>query len=112
MSVRRSTWLLVALTLAGGIVRLATAGAQSFDGGEAITAYRVIHPSYLTTLHEVAHSERSPPLYYSLAWVWTRVFGTGQVGLRSLSVLAGTLTIPFAYLAARELADRRAGLAA
>ncbi len=32
-----------------------------------------------------------------------RLFGTGEVGLRSLSALIGCLTVPAAYLAAREL---------
>src|SRR5262249_17237538 len=39
--------------------------------------------------------------------LWTRVFGVSEVGLRSLSALIGTATVPIAYLAARTLTPRR-----
>ena len=32
-------------------------------------------------LHAIPDSESSPPLYYLLGWLWTHVFGTGEVGL-------------------------------
>ena len=54
--------------------------------------------------------ERSPPLYYALAWLWAQPFGLGEVGLRSLSALVGTLMIPAAFLLGRELASTRTGL--
>jgi hypothetical protein len=41
--------------------------------------------------------------------VWAKVFGTGAVGLRSLSALAGTALIGVVYLSGRELGSRRAG---
>ena len=34
-----------------------------------------------------------------LAWPWTHIFGTSESGLRSLSALIGTATIPVAYWA-------------
>ena len=88
-------------------VRFATLDGQSFDHDEAVTAARVLHPSLFDTLSVVVHGERSPPLYYVFGWGWSRVFGTGEVGLRSLSALFGTLTVPVAYMAARELVNRR-----
>jgi mannosyltransferase len=107
---RRWLYALVAITAAGAIVRFATLGVQSYDHDEVVTAAGVLHPSLFSTLSEVAHSERSPPLYYVLAWLWSRPFGTGEVGLRSLSALFGTLTIPLTYLAAAAL-TRRSGAA-
>jgi 4-amino-4-deoxy-L-arabinose transferase-like glycosyltransferase len=104
---RRWLYALVAITAVGAIVRFATLGVQSYDHDEAVTAARILHPSLFDTLTEVADGERSPPLYYILAWAWSRVFGTGEVGLRSLSALFGTLTIPLAYLAAAALTRRR-----
>jgi len=61
-------------------------------------------------LGQIPHRESTPPLYYMLAWAWTRPFGTGETGLRSLSALFGTAAVPVMYLAARELVSRRAGL--
>jgi mannosyltransferase len=104
---RQWLYALVAITAVGALVRFATLGVQSYDHDEAVTAARILHPSLFTTMSEVADSERSPPLYYLVSWIWSRPFGTGEVGLRSLSALLGTLTIPLAYLAAAELSRRR-----
>ena len=51
-----------------------------------------------------------PPLYYVLAWLWSRPFGLSEAGLRSFSALAGTLTVPLAYDAGKHLISERAGL--
>ena len=104
---RRWPFALIVITAVAAIVRFATLGVQSYDHDEAVTAARVLHPSLFDTLAVVAHSERSPPPYYVLAWPWSRIFGTGEVGLRSLSALIGTVTVPVAYCAAAELIDRR-----
>ena len=103
---------MAALVLCGAVVRFATLGHQSFDHDEAVTAWHVLHGDLGSTLHVVVSTERSPPLYYLLAWVWVQMFGTGEVGLRSLSALIGVATIPAAYLAARQFASRRAGVIA
>jgi 4-amino-4-deoxy-L-arabinose transferase-like glycosyltransferase len=60
----------------------------------------------------VPQTESTPPLYYCLAWVWARIFGYGETALRSLSAIAGVLTVPVAYAAARKLISVRAGLIA
>jgi 4-amino-4-deoxy-L-arabinose transferase-like glycosyltransferase len=104
-------WLAVILA-AGGAVIFGTLGLQSFDTGEAITASRVLHPSVAATFHTVATSERSGPVYYALAWGWSRVFGLGEIGLRSLSALFGVGTIAVMYLVGREAFSRRAGIIA
>jgi len=62
-------------------------------------------------MHLVWTSESTPPLYYVLAWAWSHLFGVHEFGLRSLSALFGTATVPVAYLAGRELAGRRTGVA-
>ncbi|HLK42152.1 MAG TPA: glycosyltransferase family 39 protein, partial [Thermoleophilia bacterium] len=60
----------------------------------------------------IPQSESTPPLYYSVAWVWARIFGYGEVGLRSLSALAGVLVVPVAYGTASRLVSVRAGVIA
>jgi mannosyltransferase len=61
-------------------------------------------------LSGVVDTESTPHLYYALAWLWAKVFGSGEVGLRSLSALLGTAAIPVAHRAAAELISERAGL--
>jgi 4-amino-4-deoxy-L-arabinose transferase-like glycosyltransferase len=103
-------WTLAALTALGLAVRCASLGLQSYHHDEAITAMRVIPGSFGEMLHSVRVSESNPPLYYSLAWGWAKAFGTGEVGLRSLSALFGAATVPVGYLIGRQLASRRTGL--
>ncbi|MEA2266850.1 MAG: mannosyltransferase [Solirubrobacteraceae bacterium] len=102
---------LLAVCLAGGALRFATLGQQSFWLDEAATG-RLMRMGLGGMLRALPDGESTPPVYYVLAWVWTRAFGTSEVGIRSLSALVGTLTVPVVYLAAARLLDRRAGLAA
>ena len=112
LATNRETVILSGIVAAAVVVRFATLGHQSYDHDEAVTAWRVLRGGLGGTLNVVANSERSPPLYYVLAWGWAQLFGTGEVGLRSLSALIGVATVPAAYLAARELVSGRAGLVA
>ena len=109
---RRELWTVVGITLAAALIRFSTLDHQSFDHDEAVTAIRVLQSNLGVALSVVAELERSPPLYYLIAWPWSKLFGTGEVSCRSLSALFGTLTVPAAYLAAREFASRRAGVIA
>jgi mannosyltransferase len=109
---RRELWTVAGITVLAALIRFSTLDHQSFDHDEAVTAIRVLQSNLGDTLSVVSRLERSPPLYYLLIWPWSKLFGTGEVGLRSLSALFGTLTVPASYLAARELASRRAGVIA
>jgi 4-amino-4-deoxy-L-arabinose transferase-like glycosyltransferase len=104
-------WAVVGLTALGASIRFSTLGLQSYRHDEAVTAGRVLGSSLSQAMHQVWTGESTPPLYYLLAWLWSQLFGVHEAGLRSLSALFGTATIPVAYLAGRELIGRRAGLA-
>jgi len=101
---------LAALTALGLAVRFASIDLQSYHHDEAITALRVLPGSFGDMLHSVKVSESNPPLYYVLSWGWAKAFGTGEVGLRSLTALFGAATVPVGYLIGRQLATRRTGL--
>lgn len=49
-----------------------------------------------------------PPLYYWLLKVWSLFFGNTEIGLRSMSVFFGAVTIIFAFLLVLRLFGRRA----
>ena len=94
-----------------GVLRFWTLGLQSYDFDEAFTV-QVIHGSFTEMLRAVARSESTPPLYYVLAWIWARPFGAGEIGLRSLSALAGVALVPVVYALGSVLGSRRIGLVA
>jgi hypothetical protein len=102
---------LLALCVAGGAIRFATLGQQSFWLDEAVTG-RLMRLGFASMVRAIPRSESTPPLYYIVAWLWTRVFGVSEVGLRSLSAVLGTLTIPLLYAAGARIFDRRTGLVA
>jgi 4-amino-4-deoxy-L-arabinose transferase-like glycosyltransferase len=102
--------VVAALTALGLAVRFASLDVQSYHHDEVITALRVLPGSFGEMLHSVKVSESNPPLYYVLSWGWAKAFGTGEVGLRSLTALFGAATVPVGYLIGRQLATRRAGL--
>jgi hypothetical protein len=103
--------LVAGVTIAAGILRFATLGTQSYWEDEGYTV-QAVDGGFGHLLHLVARTESNPPLYYALAWAWAHAFGTGEVALRSLSALFGTLLVPVAYLLARTVAGRGAALAA
>jgi mannosyltransferase len=105
--------VLAGIVALGAALRFATLDLQSYRYDEAVTVARVLHPSFLDTFSSVSKSESTPPLYYMLAWLWSRPFGTGEIGLRSLSALAGTASIAVVYMGTVALPlSRRAGLIA
>jgi mannosyltransferase len=101
----RPFWIVAGLTLLAAALRFATLGDQSYHHDEIVTASRVLRDGFGHAMEAVGFSESAPPLYYALAWVWTQVTGTGEVGLRSLSAVAGVATVPVAYLLAAELSN-------
>ena len=100
----------MALTALAAVVRFATLDVQGFWLDEAATVH-LVRMDLGGMLDRLSDSESTPPLYYVLAWLWTRAFGSGEVGIRSLSALIGTAFVPVAYAAAAELCSRRVGIA-
>jgi 4-amino-4-deoxy-L-arabinose transferase-like glycosyltransferase len=106
----RAFWIVVGLTVLAATLRFATLGVQSYHHDEIVTASRVLRGDFGHAMHAVWFSESTPPVYYAIAWVWTQLVGTGEFGLRTISAVAGVLTVPVAYAIGVELRGRRAGL--
>ncbi|MDQ3677593.1 MAG: glycosyltransferase family 39 protein [Actinomycetota bacterium] len=102
---------LALVCVAGAGLRFATLDGQSLWFDEAVTA-SLLQMDFGAMLDAIGDSESTPPLYYVLAWLWTKLAGTGEVGLRSLSALLGTATIPVVWALARRLGGGRAALVA
>jgi uncharacterized membrane protein len=103
--------LVVGLTALGAVLRFATLTSQSYWFDEAQAAHEM-QLSFGALMHTIGAQETSPPLYFVVGWLWAKLFGTGEAGLRSLSALAGTALIPVTYLCGRALVTRRAGVVA
>jgi hypothetical protein len=101
----------VGITLVAALLRFATLDRQSLWSDEAMT-WALVHKDFVDMLRTIPHTESTPPLYYVLVWLWAKVFGYGEVGLRSLSAVAGTATVPVTYYAGNVLLGRRVGVAA
>jgi hypothetical protein len=97
----------VVVAVAAGL-RFASLGRQSYWYDESVTV-ELLHRSLGGMLYTLPHTESTPPLYYVIAWLWARLVGFGEVGLRSLSALLGTATAAVAYALGRRLVSRRAG---
>ncbi len=106
---RRDIRAALLLTLLAALLRFPTLGLQSFDRDEAFTVGAVVQPSLLDTLGTVS-SETSPPTFYVLVWICSKLFGTGEVGMRLVSAVAGTATAPVAFELGRRLVSRRVGV--
>ena len=101
----------LALTLLGAALRFGTLDRQSFWLDELVTVSLLGH-GLGDVLREVPRSEATPFVYYVVAKGWSSLFGLGENGIRSLSALAGTLTVPIAYGAGVVIVSRRTGLVA
>jgi 4-amino-4-deoxy-L-arabinose transferase-like glycosyltransferase len=112
VSERRWLALIGLITLGAAALRFSTLDLQSYAYDEVFTADVVLHHGLAETLRQVRHTESTPPLYYALAWLWSKLFGTGEAGLRSLSALIGTALVPAVYAAGAALSTRRVGLIA
>lgn len=108
---QRTTLVLAGLVVISAAIRFAGIAHQSFWYDESFTA-SLVHHSPSRMLGLLPQTELTPPLYYCVAWVWARIFGFGEAGLRSLSAVAGVATIPAVYGLASKLISRRAGLIA
>lgn len=58
----------------------------------------------LGRFHSALRHDGSPPLYYLLLHGWIRLFGTGDLAVRSLSGVIGVATLPVAWLCGRRIA--------
>jgi uncharacterized membrane protein len=114
MSVQRLTspqTLLLGLILLVALgLRLFHLDGQSLWYDEGVSAFMTRR-----TFAEIAAAtsvDIHPPLYYWLLSLWAVPFGQGEIALRSLSVVLGTVTVWATYRLGRMLAGAAVGLAA
>lgn len=102
-------WALVAVVAVGGLLRFSTLDLQELWLDEAVTVALLDLPVD-EMLETAGYTESTPPVYYLVARIWAVLLGPGDVALRALSALAGTLTVGVAYLVGAKFVSARAGL--
>jgi 4-amino-4-deoxy-L-arabinose transferase-like glycosyltransferase len=111
LGLEAETWALIAIVVLAAVLRFALISNQSYWLDESQAAHEM-QLSFGAMLKAWNSFEWNPPLYFVITWPWAKVFGTGEVALRSLSALFGIAVVPLLYLTGRELVSRRAGLMA
>jgi mannosyltransferase len=98
------------LVVVATALRLIHIGSQSYWGDEDATVRLMRQSLWHMFRYGIVTTEATPPLYYVIAAFWSRIFGTGEFALRSLSALVGVATVVVAYAIGVELRSRRGGL--
>jgi hypothetical protein len=104
-----TVFVVAALTVLALGLRLAADRSLWLD--EATSWYQSQLP-FGVMLDDLRSTDVHPPLFAALHWFTVRVFGDSELGLRALSLAAGTALVPMLFVAGRALYDRRTGLIA
>jgi len=88
------------------LVTLRTITASSIWFDEAFSAY-LTRFNY-TEIALYTATDVHPPLYYWILKAWTSLFGTTELGFRSLSLVFALVAIVFGFLLVRRLFGRKA----
>jgi uncharacterized membrane protein len=105
---KNTIWYIILLALVLRILSL----NQSFWLDEATSVLVARNYTIGAIIKEFSLGDFHPPLYYVLLKLWANVFGFGEIGLRSLSVVASLASIYLIYLIGIKIKDRSLGITA
>jgi len=97
-------FLIILMMILAALLRFYDLGGESYWFDEVI----MVHVAQ-GDLSSILHGGR-PPVYVLLAYFWIKLFGTSEEATRSLSALAGVISIPIIYLIGNQLFNRRVGI--
>jgi mannosyltransferase len=106
--ISKAHYTLAGITILGALLRLHYLGAESlwFDESASVA---IAHLDWRNLWKVVSLAEANMVLYYGLLHVWLS-FGESEFVVRSLSVLAGVLTVPLIYAIGKRMFGTRVGL--
>ncbi len=104
---------IVALALALRLINLGRRALWYDEAFAVLYAEKPLSTMLYGTVTRVggAAADVHPLFFYSILHAWMRAVGQSPAAVRALSVLLGTATVAVAYLLARRIFGRRAGLA-
>jgi 4-amino-4-deoxy-L-arabinose transferase-like glycosyltransferase len=104
---QKTDWLYITIGLIlFAVITFWTITKSSIWFDEAFGAY-LIHFNFIEIARYTA-TDVHPPLYYWLLKLWSMLFGNTELGLRSMSVLFGGISIIFGYLLTHRLFGKKA----
>src|SRR4029077_1219135 len=77
--------------------------AHSYWGDEIVTVHLLRESPWYMIRHGIPGDESTPPLYYVIASMWSRLFGADEFAVRSLTAIIGVATVAVAYPIGVEL---------
>ncbi len=99
------SWLpTVGICALAAVLRFYRIDAQSLWYDEGISAFQLTRS--FPEIARAAAMDTHPPLYYWLLKAWGAVFGNSEIGLRSLSAVAGVAAVALTWLLGRDLFGR------
>lgn len=99
-------WLILSLGLVLRVISL----NQSLWLDEAINVLATQNFSLLGMITDYAKADFHPPLFFVILWIWSKIFGIGEVAVRIPSVIFGILTVYLIYLIGNKLYSKKLGL--
>jgi uncharacterized membrane protein len=103
--------MIYAIFVLGLMLRLISVN-QSFWLDEATSALVVRDMNLSEIFNRFLPGDFHPPLYYLILRFWSLLFGTSEIALRSLSIIAGVGTLWLVYLIGKEMANKKLGVLA
>ncbi len=105
-------WLVLLLVIIGCWLRVWTIQKNSLWFDEAFSRDVVVHSNLSNLLHYQQIGDTQPPVHFVLLYLWSRIAGDSEIGLRILSAFASMLALPAFYHLGRLLFNRQTGVIA
>src|SRR5271168_5005061 len=109
----RPVQIFVAIFVVAAIVYSFRLGTAALGSSEAFSAWSAAKPSIAAIVQiPVLHDPGKNVFYYLVLHYYSRIFGLGEIALRSISVLLSLATLVLIFALGREMFDEGAALAA
>lgn len=111
MGIKPGKMILLVIFFAGIILRFVNLN-QSLGLDEAINVLATQKFSFWGMISEYAVADFHPPGFFIILWLWTKLFGIGEIFVRIPSLVFGVVTIYFVYLLGKKIYSKQLGLLA
>ncbi|HSU91982.1 MAG TPA: glycosyltransferase family 39 protein, partial [Sporolactobacillaceae bacterium] len=105
--------IFIAIFIVAAIVYSFRIGTDALGASECYSAWAAAKPNVAAIVSmPVLHDPGKQVFYYSVLHYYTRIFGMGEISLRSMSVIFSLITLVLVFALGREMFDDGTALAA